>query len=181
MRKVIGFKLALRPAEAKRRAKKARVDLGAHAAGRDDAALQRFLDEAVSRMKPGVLFETFKHPDVDQPKLSPMPGLAYSLVLATLGTSEPTNEEEPLKKLIEGYALDECIRFATTILEDEAAKDSCELSPITSLAEPDALETAVAKLSGAKIGVSTAEGRLLPQSSTAVSLSWLSKTKAKKK
>lgn len=179
MRKVIGFKLSLRPAETKRRAKKARADL----AGRDDVALQRFLDEAVARMKPGVLFETFKHPDADQPKLSPMPGLAYSLILATLGTESPESptQEEPLLNLVQDYALDECVRFATTILEDEAAKDSCELSPITPLSEAEALETAVVKLSGAKIGVAVTEGRLVPRASTAVSLSWLGKTKAKKK
>ncbi len=175
MRKVIGFKLSLRPAETKRRAKKARVDL----AGRDDLALQAFLDAAAARMKPGVLFDTFKHPDADQPKLSPMPGLAYSLILATLGTESP--DDDSLTPLVQSYALDECVRFATTILEDEAAKDSCELSPITPLSDPEALETAVTKLNGAKIGVGVGEGRLAPRASTAVSLSWLSKTKAKKK
>ena len=185
MRKIIGFKLVLRIHETKRRAKKAKLDLAA--AGFDDLALQKLLDEATAAVSPRVLFETFKHPDPDQPLLSPIPGLAYSLVLASLGDGltalAPEGAEEPrlrLLKIIEETALEETVRFATTLLQDEAEKDVCELSPISPLAG-EALSAVLRKLSGVKIGVGLGEGGLVPGASSAVSLSWLSKSKAKGK
>ena len=183
MRKIIGFKLAIRINEVKRRAKKAKLDLAA--LGLDDPALERIIDLALLQAVPAVLFDTFKHPDRDQQALSPMPGLAYSLVLATLGDKFGAVESEPadssLWKILKEIALDETIRFAASLLEVEASKDSCELSPINMLAESAALETAVRKLDGAKIGLRCAENGLNPSASIAVSLSWLSKSKAKGK
>lgn len=186
MRKIIGFKLVLRIHETKRRAKKAKLDLAA--AGFDDLPLQKLLDEATAAVSPRVLFETFKHPDPDQPMLSPIPGLAYSLVLASLGEGltalAPLDSNEGrrcLLRLVEEMALEETIRFATTLLEDEALKDVCELSPITPLSG-EALPVVLRKLEGVKIGVSLGEsGALVPSASSAVSLSWLSKSKAKGK
>ncbi len=172
MRKIIGFKLALRLKELQRRAKKAKVALP------DDAQLQTLLDACLKTVTPSVLFETFDHSDGDQSLLSPMPGLAYSLVLATLG-ARPSSDS-PLDRLIDDYALDECVRFVASLLEDEAAKDSCELSPISALSEEPALEAVIKKLDGGKIGVGILNGRLSPAASTAVSLSWLAKSKAKK-
>lgn len=187
MRKIIGFKLALKVREIQRRAKKSKLDL--EAAGLGEGELQDLLDQAAKAIIPAVLFDTFSDPE-DQSLLSPMPGLAYSLVLATLGCGlenlkDKSRQENPLPpalwSLVEESALKESLRFATSLIEDEAAKDSCELSPITPLAEPSALEAALRKLEGAKIGVSLSEGRLVPSASLAVSLSWLSKSKARGK
>ncbi len=184
MRKIKGFKLVLRPHEVKRRAKKARVDL--ETAGLPDPALAKVLDRLAKGVVPAVLFDTFGHPDPDQPLLSPLPGLAYSLILATLGDgfgparAAETSLPEGLWPVLEETALDECVRFASGLLADEAEKDNCELSPITALTAGEALACAVRKLSGDKIGVSCPEtGDLSPAASCAVSLSWLAKSKAK--
>ena len=182
MRKIRGFKLVLRPHEVKRRAKKTGLVL--EAAGLSDPVLAKTLDRLGRGLAPGVLFETFGSQDPDQGLLSPMPGLAYSLVLSTLGRGfAPVRGCEPLPEglwpVLEETALDECVRFATTILADEAEKDNCELSPLTNLAESAALEAVLRKLDGAKLGVSLAAGALSPPASSAVSLSWLAKSKIK--
>lgn len=185
MRKIIGFKLALRAHEVKRRAKKARLDLAALGLG-TDAALQKMLDETAGKLAPGVLFDTFKHPDADAAELSPLPGLAYSLILATLGEGFTALQAQaepaaaPLWEVLRQAALDETVRFASALLCDEAAKDVCELSPLSALG-PAAMATVLRKLEGSKIGVSLGEGGLQPGASAAVSLSWLSKSKPKAK
>jgi len=188
MRKIKGFKLALRPAEVKRRARKAGLDLAT--LGLDDAGLQKLLAQAAKTIAPGVLFETFKHPDPDAAALSPIPGLAYSLVLATLGAGfapakdkarEASAEMYALWGLIEEAALDETVRFATALLESEAAQESCVLSPWNSIREPAALETVLRKLDGAKLEVRLHEGRLDPAPAAAVSLSWLAQSRARGK
>src|SRR5206468_1999463 len=126
-----------------------------------------------------VLFDTFAAPDPDQDKLSPMPGLAYSLVLATLGQGlseqrEKSRQENPavlpLWDLAEETALDESVRFATALLEDEALRESCELSPLSPMSDGAVLETVVKKLDGAKIGVTLDGGKLAPAASAACSL-----------
>ncbi|HXT00980.1 MAG TPA: hypothetical protein VN915_09920 [Elusimicrobiota bacterium] len=185
MRKIKGFKLVLRPHEVRRRAKKAGVDL--EAAGLPEPVLVKTLDRLAKTVVPGVLFDTFGHPDADQPVLSPLPGLAYSLILASLGEPsfpDAVREKETavpaaLWPVLEETGLDECVRFASNILADEAEKDNCELSPINVLAEGAALEAVVRKLDGAKLGVSLQDGRLSPKACLAVSLSWLAKSKAK--
>ncbi len=184
MRKIKGFKLVLRPHEVKRRAKKVGVDL--EAAGLPEPVLVKTLDRVAKTVTAGVLFDTFGHPDPDQPVLSPMPGLAYSLILASLGEPFPaalrekeSAVPEKLWPVLEEVGLDECVRFASNILADEAEKDNCELSPITELSESPALEAVVRKLDGPKLGVAFADGRLNPAATLAVSLSWLAKSKAK--
>ncbi|MCR4296867.1 MAG: hypothetical protein NUW21_15145 [Elusimicrobia bacterium] len=184
MRKIKGFKLTLRPHVIKQRSKKARIDL--EAAGLEELALAKFLERAAKALTPGVVFDTFGHPDADQPLLSPMPGLAYSLILASLGQGfAALREKEPavpekLWPVLEEHALDEAVRFASALLADEAEKDNCELSPLNHLASLEALEIVLRKLdAGAKLGVTLAEGRLAPPASLAVSQSWLAKSKAK--
>ena len=188
MRKIIGFKLQLRLKEIQRRAKRARFDLVSN--DLQEPELQPLLDGAVRALKPAVLYETFAHPDSDQAALSPMPGLAYSLVLTSLGPGlaaqrEKTRQENPARlplwDIAEEAALDEALRFATALLEDEAARESCELSPLTPLSEGPVLETVVRKLDGAKIGVKCDGGKLSPAASAACSLSWLSKAKGRGK
>ena len=184
MRKIKGFKLVLRPHEVRRRAKKAGLDL--EAAGLPEPVLAKTLERLAKALAPGVLFDTFGHPDPDQPLLSPMPGLAYSLILASLGDGfgpvrgAEAAVPEALWPVLDETALDECVRFASGLLADEAAKDNCELSPITQLSDKTALEAALRKLDGAKLAVSVHDGgQLTPPASVIVSLSWLAKSKAK--
>jgi len=183
VRKIKGFKLVLRPHEAKRRAKKAALDL--ESCGLSEPVLNKTLERLSKKVTPAVLFETFGHPDPDQTVLSPMTGLAYSLILASLGDGfAPVRAEEPslpdkLWNILTEMALDESTRFAAGLIADEAEKDNCELSPITTLSEAAALEAVLRKLDGAKLGVTFQEGLLSPTASVAVSLSWLAKSKAK--
>jgi len=187
MRKIRGFKLALKAADVKRRAKKAGLDLAALGLGDDE--LQKLLGQAAKTIAPGVLFETFKHPDADATALSPIPGLAYSVVLATLGpgfasakekSRESSAETYALWGLVEAAALDEAVRFAAALVEEEAAKESCTLSPWNALQEPAALETVLRKLDAGKLDVRLHEGRLDPAATTAVSLSWMAQARARK-
>lgn len=184
MRKIKGFKLTLRAHVVKQRSKKARIDL--EAAGLGELPLAKFLERASKTLVPGVVFDTFGHPDADQPLLSPMPGLAYSLILASLGPGfasfreKETAVPENLWPVLEEHALDEAVRFASALIADEAEKDNCELSPLNPLTQAEALAAALRKLdAGAKLGVTLEEGRLVPPASLAVSQSWLAKSKAK--
>jgi hypothetical protein len=185
VRKIKGFKLTLRPHVIKQRSKKARLDL--EAAGLSDLVLNKFLERAAKALSPGVVFDTFGHPDADQPLLSPMPGLAYSLILAGLGDGfaaikekEASAVPEGLWPILEEHALDEAVRFASALIADEAEKDNCELSPLNPISTAEALETALRKLDAeAKLGVKLDSGRLSPATSIAVSQSWLAKSKAK--
>jgi hypothetical protein len=183
VRKIKGFKLVLRPHEVKRRAKKAGLDL--EAAGLAEPVLVKFLERAAKGLVPGVLFDTYGPTDAEQELLSPMPGLAYSLILASLGEGFAAVREkesampEGLWPVLTEVGLDESVRFASNIIADEAEKDNCELSPLTTLSEGPALEAVLRKLDGAKLGVTALEGRLAPSASVAVSLSWLAKSKAK--
>ncbi len=188
MRKIVGFKINLRSREVQRRAKKAKLDL--EAAGLGEAELELLLDKTAKAVVPAVLFDTFPHSDPEQTQLSPLRGLAYSAVVATLGqafeelarqscASRP--ERGPVWPIVREIALEECVRFAASLIEDEAIKESCELSPISPVSEPAALETAVKKLEAGKIAVTFDGGRLSPEASAVVSLSWVAKAKAKGK
>jgi hypothetical protein len=184
VRKIKGFKLTLRPHVIKQRSKKARLDL--EAAGLSELVLGKFLERAAKTLAPAVVFDTFGHPDADQTLLSPMPGLAYSVILASLGEGfAAIRAKEPeipewLWPILEEHALDEAVRFASGLIADEAEKDNCELSPLNPISQAEALEAALRKLDAAgKLGVSLAEGRLIPSASLVVSQSWLSKSKAK--
>lgn len=202
MRKIRGFKLNLRLKEVQRRAKKSGVDLAAMGflepldGGRPREAspsplFQPYLDKVSAAMAPAVLFESFAHPDpAEASLLSPIPGLAYSLVLATLGEGlaplkESERAQDPSKSalldVIETVALEDALRFATAILEEEASGEGCVLSPITPLSDAAALELLCRKLEGAKIGVRLSEGKLSPEATLACSLSWLAKSKSKGK
>lgn len=185
MRKIKGFKLLLRPHEVRRRARKAGLDL--EPSGLTEPLLDKTLERLAKTIVPGVLFDTFGNIDPDQSLLSPLPGLAYSLILASLGEDAfPTAVREAESSLpsalwdvLEAAALDECVRFASNIIADEAEKDNCELSPISTLSADGALSAALRKLDGAKLGVGIEGGRLKPAACLVVSLSWLAKSKAK--
>jgi hypothetical protein len=186
MRKIIGFKIQLRAREISRRAKKTGINLG-HLS---ETELLEALSYASKSLKPGVLFETFGPADPDAALLSPLPGLAFSLVLVTLGSSlqelsknshETHPAWEPLWPLVCEVALEECQRFVSSLIDEEASLESCELGPITTLNESPALAAVLMKLDGSKIAVALRDGQLLPSASAAFSLSWLSKSKAQAK
>lgn len=184
MRKIKGFKLTLRPHVVKQRSRKHHVDL--EAAGLGDLPLGKFLERMSKAYVPGVVFETYGAPDADAPLLSPMPGLAYSVILASieidlaaLQQKEPS-APEGLWPILEEHALDEAVRFASGLIADEAEKENCELSPLNPLSQEAALEAVLRKLDGqAKLGVTLDGGKLSPAASLAVSQSWLAKSKAK--
>ena len=200
MRKIRGFKLNLRIKEVQRRAKKAGLDLESIAfiqpvgRGKEPVttpAFEELIAKASASASPAVVFESFAHPDpAETALLSPIPGLAYSLVLATLGESfvafRTAGTEQGLAPanvfdVVEDVALEDVVRFAGSILEQEAALEACELSPLTILSETPALELSLRKLDGSKIGLGLSDGKLTPLASRACSLSWLAKSKSKKK
>ncbi len=177
MRKIVGFKIQLRAWELMRRAKKSGFPIES-----PQEVIQDDLDRIAKSLKPAILFDTFGIEDPDQKVFSPVPGIAYSLILATIGEAS-----SPLKPVSVGHealvwemALEECRKFAVEIINSEAQKDSCELSPVSLLLKPEIQEAAVKKMDGSKIGISFQEGRLTPLLSSVAALSWVSKIKKKK-
>ncbi len=186
MRKIIGFRIDIRAHEILRRAKKA--GLKPEDAGLDAGRVELLATDAVKAASPAVLFETFPPTDPDSAELSSMPGLAYSLILATLGTGfeaalakarQETPEQTAWWTLIEEIALDEIFRFASALITDEAAKESCTISPLSKFSDPAVLRKALAKIDSGKIGVTRTDGGFSPAPSSAASLSWLAKSTAK--
>lgn len=187
MRKIRGFKLKLRVKEIQRRAKKAKLDLAALGLAAEpqlDAWLSRVADAA----RPAVLYDSF--PAEEATGLSPMPGLACSLALATLGPdldafgdklAAERPAELPLFDLAARAALEEAVRFVLSLVEDEAAGERCGVSPIQYLDKREDLASILAKLEGHKIGVALSESGLRPTRSTAFSASWLAKSKSRAK
>ncbi|MBI5201449.1 MAG: hypothetical protein HY925_07685 [Elusimicrobia bacterium] len=187
MRKIRGFKLKLRVKEIQRRAKKAKLDLGA-LGFTGEAPLQAWLDRLASASAPAVLFDSF--PAEETSGLSPMPGLACSLAVATLGPdldafaeklAQDKPAEAPLFELAAQSALDEAVRFVLALVEEEAAAERCVLSPIQYLDSREQQEQILAKLEGHKIGVALGENGLRPIRSTSFSASWLAKSKSRAK
>lgn len=203
MRKIKGFKLPLRSQPILRRAKKAGLDMDAWGYAAPQLSwgsrpkepaptpeLEALLAEASSAMQPAVLFESYSKTEIpDAAGLTPLPGLAWSLIVATLGQgfesfkskhAESTPSQSSLLVLIQELALEDAVRFATELLEEEALAEGCELSPLSPILDASSLESVLAKLSGAKIGVTLTEGRLEPPATCAVSISWLAKSRSKK-
>ncbi|MBI4349783.1 MAG: hypothetical protein HY553_23300 [Elusimicrobia bacterium] len=187
MRKIRGFKLKLRVKEIQRRAKKARLDLGALGLG-TEPQLQGWLDKLSTAAAPAVLYDSF--PAEETGGLSPMPGLACSLAVATLGPdfdvladriAAQRPDELPLFEVAAQAALEEAARFVLTLVEDEAAEERCGLSPIQYLESREQQSAILAKLEGHKIGVALGENGLRPIRSTAFSASWLLKSRSRAK
>ena len=186
MRKIIGFRIEIRAHEIVRRAKKA--GLKPEDAGLDAGKVELLAAGAVKAANPAVLFETFPPTDPDSSELSSMPGLAYSLILATLGegfaaarakAQQETPEQAAWWAVLEETALDEIFRFASGLITDEAAKESCTISPLSKFSDPAVLHKALAKIDSGKIGVTLNDGGFSPAPSSAASLSWLAKSTAK--
>ena len=107
MRKIRGFKLKLRVKEIQRRAKKARLDLVPLGLG-NELELQGCLDAVAAKAVPAVLYDSFSADEAGT--LSPMPGLACSLAIATLGpdldafSEGLAPEQAPLFKVVASAA-----------------------------------------------------------------------------
>ena len=186
MRKVVGFKLELRLAQLARRAKKEGASLSEEGVSEEEAL--SFLARLKDKLEPSVLFDTLTPAEAAQlPSLSPIPGLAVSLILGTCGAPfEQALGGLPLGsalgrlgELAATMALDDIMRFAGSILSADAEKESCALSPLSVILDRDALAALLDRLNGSKIGVALAETGLSPAPSRAASLVWISKTKTR--
>ncbi len=189
MRKIRNFKLVLRPRELARRAKKARLQLEAAGLASEDM-LATFLEDFGRRLKPAVVYESY--PATKDVSLAPIPGVASSLGIASLGREAEAALEAvlaqpegaarvPAARLAAEMALEQAVQFVLTLLEDEAAQEGCALSPLSPLSEPDALSACVERLGASRIGVAFEDGRLAPLHTAAFSVSWLVKSKSKAK
>ncbi len=183
MRKIRGFRLNLKAREVARVARKSGLPV------QSIATLEAAIAEASAGMAPAVLFETFPRAEAAEATLSPLPGLAFSLVLATLGEGPAAKRRAlaaacpdrlPLWSVVCRCALDSALRFATALLEGEAAQENCDLSPLSPLSGADALGPALARLEAGKIGVSRDGERLKPEDSCLVSVSWVVRARSRK-
>ncbi|MHB2026460.1 MAG: hypothetical protein ACYCPQ_07460 [Elusimicrobiota bacterium] len=186
MRKIVGFRINIRVHEILRRAKKKGLSLDS--SGIKSEVLEQIALAAIKAAHPAVIFETFTSSDPDSPTLSSMPGLAYSLILATLGLgfeaarqswNERAPEQSPWWEIIQDIGLDEIFRFTAGLITDEAGKESCEISPLNTITDAAALEKALSKIDAGKIGISLNGGKLAPDPSCAASLAWLAKSTPK--
>ena len=84
MRKIRGFKLSLRFKEIQRRAKRAKVDLAASGLGAD-TALATWLETITAKAQPSVIYDSFPPETAAPTGATSIPGLAYTLCVATLG------------------------------------------------------------------------------------------------
>lgn len=190
MKKIKGFKLALRPRDIQRRAKSIKLDLEALGL-KEESALEDRLASLRARLKPAVLYETFRAEAAGSlPRWAPMPGVAASGAVVTLGVemdrlldsaaTEPEAQGRFLGLLCDA-ALDEAVRFVLSLVEEEAKEEKCDLSPLSLVTEPSSLKALLDTLSSQKIGVGLSDGGLVPSSSRAFGVSWLAKSKAKAK
>ena len=113
-------------------------------------ALSKEIEAAVKLLAPAVLYESFPGStaaDASSKLLAPIPGVAFSLVLATLGESIGAKKRElegsdpqraRLWAIICESALAEAVRFASSLIETEAALENCELSPLNPLSGNEA-------------------------------------------
>jgi len=184
MRKIRGFKLNPRAREIQRQAKKAKLDLAA--LGLDsEAPLAADTARFMASVHASALYDCLPP---GSSSLSPIPGLACSLVIVTLGPdSDAFIERERLSspdrgrlfEIMAKAALDDATRFVLGLVEEEAKEERCELSPIQLLTEDAALKSAVSRLEGHKIGVAASDAGLRPVHTAAFSLSWLSRAKSR--
>lgn len=181
MRKIRDFNMRLPFKEIRRRALR-----GAEAPppGFDDARLIAILDRAEKGLKPSVLFESYGPDSPETAALSPVPGLAYTVAVATLGPAFPValdelrTEHPGSGKVLEAAAAvagERAVQFVLSLIKDEVEDERCELSPIHYITDPEALGLVLSKLDGAKVGVALEAGHLAPGHSRAFCVSWIAR------
>lgn len=181
MKKIRNFKLRLHFKETRRRARRkfdlAKLELG-------DEQWAKLLSEVEERMKPAVVYETFHAESKETASLAPIPGLAHTLGLATLGPGpaslleEAGRDSEEMRRLYEliiASGLEQAVQFVVMLLRKDVEAERCELSPIEYLTEFAPLERLFNKLEGGKIDVALTQAGLHPEQSAAFCLSWISK------
>ncbi|MFH2204671.1 MAG: hypothetical protein ABIJ96_16275 [Elusimicrobiota bacterium] len=181
MKKIRNFNLRLHFKEIRQRAKR-KFDL--NKIGLDDDGLSRLIDDVEKRLKPAVIYESFGPEAEDTAKLAPVPGLAHTLGIATLGpdllpyvieTREASEQRGLLLEFIAASALRQAVNFIISLLKDDLEAERCELSPIEYLDSPEQSAAVHAKLDGGKILVELKDGALRPEHSAAFCVSWLAK------
>ncbi len=187
MKKIRNFNLRLHFKDIRQRARRM-FDL--NKLGLDDENLRKLLREVEGKLQPAVIYESFGADHEDTAKLAPVPGLAHTLGLATLGpdlgsyiveTREISAPRGELLELVAVSALKQSVNFVASLLKDDLEAEGCELSPIEYLENPDALRAVYGKLDGAKILLELRGGELSPDYSKAFCLSWMAKRRGKKK
>ncbi|MDE2292169.1 MAG: hypothetical protein KGL53_08810, partial [Elusimicrobia bacterium] len=180
MRKIRDFNMRLPFKEIRRR-----VLRGSPApAGHDDARLLALLQRAEKALKPSVLFDSFGPDSPETASLAPIPGVAHTLAVTTLGPAfapaldELRTDAPSYQKALEAAAAvagERSVQFVLSLIKDDVEDERCDLSPIQYLDDPEALSRVLAKLDGAKIGVSQEAGALAPSFSRAFCVSWIAR------
>lgn len=187
MKKIRNFNLRLHYKDIRQRARR-KFDL--NKLGLDDANLLKLLREVEGKLEPAVIYESFGADHEETAKLAPVPGLAHTLGLATLGpklgsfiveTREISSARGDLLELVAASALKQSVNFVASLLKGELEAEQCELSPIEYLDNPDAVRAVYDKLDGPKILLELRGGELSPDYSQAFCLSWMAKRRGKKK
>jgi len=185
MRKIRDFNLRLPFKETRRRARKV-ADLAA--LGLEDQRFQLLVEDVQRRLHPSVIYESFS-PEAETALLAPIPGLAHTVGLATLGPeAEPLLSEArdagpargKVMELILRSALDRTVQFIISLLDDELEADRCELSPIHIIEDPERLDQVLKTLEGPKIGLQAEGGELCPAFSAAFCVSWIALKRGRK-
>jgi hypothetical protein len=187
VRKIRGFRLALHARELRRRLRRA-ADLPG--LGLDDESLfEKHLKGFGARLEPSVVFESFGADSTDTAALSPLPGLAHTIGLVTLGPDadaylaeqrESGARHAKLAECLRKVALEEGVRFVIGLIAEEVEDERCDLSPIHYVLDPDALAFLLEKLSAAKIRVELSSGTLRPECSAAFCLSWIARPRGRR-
>ena len=187
MKKIRNFNLRLHFKEIRLRARR-KFDLVK--LGLNDENLNKLVGEVEARLKPAVIYESFGPENADTARLSPVPGLAHTLGLATLGpdllpyiveTREISEQRGELLDLVAASALRQAVNFIISLLKDDLEDERCELSPLEYLEDTDAVKAAHEKLEGGKILVELKDGALYPEHSAVFCVSWLAKRRGRKK
>ena len=181
MRKIREFNMHLPFKEIRRRALR-----GAESAplGFEESKLPAVLERAEAALKPSVLFESYGPDSPETAALAPIPGVGHTVAVTTLGPGFGARLEELLTedprsaKVLEAAAataFERATAFVLSLIKEDVEDERCDLSPIHYLEDPEALATVLAKLEGAKIGVSLEAGHLAPGHSKAFCVSWLAR------
>lgn len=181
MRKIREFNMHLPFKEIRRRALR-----GAEAGplGFEESKLPSVLERAEAALKPSVLFESYGPDSPETAALAPIPGVGHTVAVTTLGPAFGARLEELLTedprsaKVLEAAAataFERATAFVLSLIKEDVEDERCDLSPIHYLTDPEALATVLAKLEGAKIGVSLEAGNLTPGHSKAFCVSWLAR------
>ncbi len=186
MKKIRDFNLRLHYKDIRQRARR-KFEL--NKLGLDDENLSKLIDQAEKRLKPAVIYESFG-PEADTVSLAPVPGLAHTLGLVTLGPDlmpfiveirEISGPRGELLDMVASLAIKQAVNFVVSLLKDDLEAERCELSPIEYIEDPELVRTAYDKLEGDKILVELRDGSLHPEHSAVFCISWLAKRRGKKK